>query len=500
MSAVGPRALLYPESTVPPESSVSPEESASPDTLATPPTRATLLTRRALLGRAVLGTQVLLLAACGGDDEDDAEQPRAAPTAPQAAVPPAREPTTLTVASMLFEFTAVVDRAVDEWNSSELPGATETIRLERLTIQTSSQQGPQEFHEHLRERVQAFLAERESAGMPLDLLMVNRLFDFPWAFRSGIIQPLDRLLQQDGNDPLARFLPPALELVRFRGQMMALPVSLGAGVTRFNPRHFEDAGLPVPDIGWSREEFIAAALRLTQDTDNDGKIDSWGFRPIDNFVNWLPFVLQEMDRDVVDLNTGEAHLTDPAALRGLQFWDDLGRKHGIMPHGADVTADLFRFPFWNRHPSVFFYYFASPGSVFAGKQAPLPAGPRDVTPLMLGASLAIPASARDTALAYTALVPLASYLGERFLLPPVISGQEYIENPQSGYINLLLPEFERQLALHTLKTARPSPLASSFTMLFQLFEKLTLPLARGEMVVEQAAQEAQNWLQAYLNR
>ena len=473
--------------------------SSIPETVANPPTTAETLTRRTVLGRALLGAQVLLLAACGGDDEDDAEQPRAAPTAPQAAVPPAREPTTLTVASMLFEFTAVIDKAVAEWNRGEFPGASEDIRLERLTIQFSSRQQGLEFLQHVQERVQAFLAERESAGTPLDLLMVNRLFDFPWAFRSGIIQPLDRLLQQDGNDPLARFLPPALELVRFRGQMMALPVSLSAGVARYNPRHFADANLPVPDTGWTREGFVAAAQRLTQDTDNDGKVDNWGFRPIDNFMNWLPFVLQELDRDVVDLNTGEVRLTDPAALRGLQFWDDLGRVHGIMPHGAEVTADLYSFPFWNRHPSTFFYYFASPASISTGRQAPLPAGPRDVTPLYLGASLAIPAGARDTAQAYAALVPLASYLGERFLLPPVISGQEYIEKPQSGYINLMLPEYDRQLAFHVLETARPSPLGSSFTMHFQLFEKLSLPLARGEMVVEQAAQEAQNWLQAYVN-
>ncbi len=465
------------------------------------PTLARKVTRRTWLGYALLGAQAVALAACGGDDdEDDAQQPRTAPEAPQASVPkPARETTTLTLASMLVEFGSVVGKAVDEWNRGEFPGASEEILLERLTIQISSRQGPLESLEHIQERVQAFLAERESAGTPLDVLMVNRLFDFPWAFRSGIIQPLDRLLQQDGNDPLAKFLPPALDLVRFRGQMMALPVSLGAGVARYNPRHFADADLPVPENGWTREGFIAAAQRLTQDTDNDGKVDSWGFRPIDNFVNWLPFVMQETDRDVVDLNTGEVRLTDPAALRGLQFWDDLGRVHGIMPHGADVTADLYSFQFWNRHPSTFFYYFASPASISTGKQAPLPTGPRDVTPLYLGASLAIPASARDAAQSYAALVPLASYLGERFLLPPVISGQEYIEKPQSGYINLMLPEHDRQLAFHALQTARPSPLASSTMMQFQLFEKLTLPLARGEMAVEQAAQEAQNWLQAYVN-
>ena len=119
--------------------------------------------------------------------------------------------------------------------------------------------------------------------------------------------------------------------------------------------------------------------------------------------------------------------------------------------------------------------------------------------MYLGASLAIPASARDAAQSYAALVPLASYLGERFLLPPVISGQEYIEKPQSGYINLMLPEHDRQLAFHALQTARPSPLASSTMMQFQLFEKLTLPLARGEVAVAQAAQQAQAWLESYLS-
>ena len=80
--------------------------------------------------------------------------------------------------------------------------------------------------------------------------------------------------------------------------------------------------------------------------------------------------------------------------------------------------------FWIRHPGVFFYYFLSPGSMTLGKQAPLPSGPRDLTPLTLGAALAIPANARDAAQSYEALAPLALYIGEHLLLPPVISGTE----------------------------------------------------------------------------
>ena len=489
MSAMRPRSLSCP-----------PTSATPPTTPGLPPTSARIFTRRTWLGCVLLGAQVVALAACGGDDEDDAQQPRAAPEAPQASVPKlAREPVTLTLGAMLVEFAPVVGKAIEQWNRGELPGASEGIQLQRITIRISPPREPLGTIEHVQAKVRGFLTEQESAGTPVDLLMVNRLFDFPWAFRSGIIQPLDPYLQQDRNEPLAKFMPSALELVRYQGRSMALPVAMNAGVTRYNPKHFDDAGLPVPDNGWTREEFIAAAQQLTEDTDNDGKVDSWGFRPDSFFVNWLPFVMQETDRDVIDLNTGEVRLTDPAALRGLQFWDELGRVHGLLPHGSEVAADHFDVSFWIRHPGIFFWYFISPGSMTLGKQAPLPSGPRDLTPLTLGAALAIPASARDAGQSYEALAPLALYIGEHLMLPPVISGQKYIEKPASGYIELMLPEYDRQLALHLLDTARPSPLASSSVMTIQLFEKLTLPLARGEMGLMQAAQQAQNWLESYLN-
>ena len=42
---------------------------------------------------------------------------------------------------------------------------------------------------------------------------------------------------------------------------------------------------------------------------------------------------------MIDLETGAVHLADPAALRGLQVWDELGRVHGIMPHGQEFQAN-----------------------------------------------------------------------------------------------------------------------------------------------------------------
>ena len=463
-----------------------------------------LVSRRELLGRTVLGVQILLLAACGGDDDnEEAEAPRAAPTAPQASVPKlASEPVTLRLASVQDQFAGVVDRSIVQWNEGGVPGAPEDALLERMGGPSPSVAPSRNILvivESAQAATRTFLTEQESAGTPPDLFLFNRFFDIPWVFRSGLVQPLDRYLQQDQTEPLENFLPSALELVRYQSQTMALPVALDVGVARYNPKQFTDAGIPLPDEGWTREDFVAAAQRLTEDKNSDGEVDAWGFRPVDSFANWLPFVLQELGEDVINLDTGAVRFTDPAALRGLQFWEELGRVHKVMPHGASVTADQFSADFTALLSGILFWAFLSPTYNLPGQQAPLPTAPQDVTPLMLSGALAIPSVATDADLSYEALRPLALNLGEHLLVPPVIAGQEFIENPSSEYLELALPEYERQLVLHLLDAARPSLLATSFIMTNQLFQSMVLPLARGEMDVGQAAQEAQNWLQSYLN-
>ena len=457
------------------------------------------MTRRGLLGRTLIGAQVLLLAACGGDDEDEAQQPRAAPEAPQASVPKvARDPVTLRLAAVLDRHGNSVGDAIERWNEGGVPGAPEDVRLQRVKIGIAWSPEPLALIERAQVTLRAFLSEQESAGIPPDLLMVNTFFDFPWVYGSGLVQPLDRYLQQDRTEPLGKFLPAALELVRYQSQTMALPVALDVGVARYNPKHFSSAGIPLPDKGWSREQFIAAAQQFTKDTDSDGIVDAWGFNPAKLFLGWLPFVLQELDEDVINLDTVAVRLTDSAALRGLQFWDELGRVHGIMPHGQTVTADHFDADFTTLLSGILFWIYLPPSNMLPGQQAPLPAGPRDVTPLAVSQAVAIPTVARDPALSYEVLRPFALHLGEHLLMPPVIAGQQYIKKPTTEYLELMLPPQDRELVFHLLDTARASPLASSLAMTIRLFDRLTLPLARGEADVAQAAQQAQDWLKSHL--
>lgn len=454
------------------------------------------MTRRDWLSRALLGTQILILAACGGDDKSEAPAPPREVKVPgEVKAGSVGAQRTVMLAELLTQ-NQVTAQAIRLWNEGDFPLAPQGVRLERSRIPLP---GPSSL-DQLQETLSTFLTSRAAAGMAPDLVTLGWR-DFPKTYASGYLQPLDRFAQQDGSNAIEQFTEEALQLGRFRNQMLVLPTVLTIGMARCLPNLFEAASHPLPDVHWTREEFVAVARQLTRDEDGDGKVDQWGFAALHRFPDWLPFMLQEGLEDVVDLNTGAVRLMEPAALRALSFWDELGRVHGVMPYGPEVTFE--ELSPWDslRQWKVAILFDLLPNDELSGSRryVPLPAGLQEVTPLILMEALGIPAVATDPELAYTTMLPLALYLGERSRIPSVTAGLQFIEKPDADHTNLYFPEDVRQRVLRALQTAKASHLASSDGMSNGLFDNLTWPLARGELSVEQAAQQAQNWLQSYLN-
>ena len=454
-------------------------------------------TRREWLGRALLGAQLLLLAACGGDDEDDDQEARAAPTAAQDAVPqPSKDKETLTLA--MFRRQGPMLEAIRHVNEGRVADVPANIELQDAELTFSSTGNL----EATQDAFAAALSASISAGTVPDLMVFAWQVDFPWLFKSNLLQPLDRFIQNDASQPLEQFFPQSVKLVRYQGQTMALPTRVTAGVAQYLPELFSQASVAPPQLGWTRDDFAAAAKQLTQDTNGDGTVDQWGFGVSHFYADWLPFVLHETGKDVIDLETGAVNLTDPAALRGLQNWDDLGRVHKIMRYGQEISSHPpgIRRPYRPSSTGILFETAFEISSTGDRETAPIPAGPMAGTPLMLFDVTAIPAGARDPDLFYSALVPLALHFGERSRLPTVKTSLEYITTPGSrDHLNLLFLEHQREVVIDTLNNAHPSYVASSNAINSWLLSNLTLPLARGEVTVEQAARQAQNWLQSYIS-
>ena len=129
---------------------------------------------------------------------------------------------------------------------------------------------------------------------------------------------------------------------------------------------------------------------------------------------------------------------------------------------------------------------------------PLPTGTRSTTPLVLAEALAIPNAAQGEDV-YEALVPMAHWIGERRVLPATTAGWQFIKKPDRDHFNLVFPEPIQDTLLHALNNAKASHVASSTGLSQALFNIVTYRLARGEVSVEQAIEQAQNWLQSYIN-
>ena len=201
---------------------------------------------------------------------------------------------------------------------------------------------------------------------------------------------------------------------------------------------------------------------------------------------------------VADLDTGEIGMDAPASVRGLTAWDELGRVHGILPYGPEVSVAKLRgyhdFLLRGMQFSYFFNYLPENWRLVT----PLPAGNRKTTPLALTEALAIPEAAQGER-AYEVLVVLAHWLGERRVLPATTAGWQYIKQPDRDHFNLVFLESIQDALLQALANAEASHVASSPGLSQALFNIVTYRLARNEVGIEQAIEQARDWLSGYVN-
>ncbi len=453
------------------------------------------MTRREWLARALLGAQVLLLASCGGDAEDEEPSDLAPPSRTGAGSDAVKESQQIKLAVLDNRDTIRdAENVIKEWEKGGIPGLPHETILTHVTMPIPAGDN---YADRATLGVRDFLAAGEAGGVTADVVWLPFYVDIMDLFMTRTLAPLDRWLQADTQKPLEAFVEEARRLVRVRGQTQALPIKIAPTVLEHNAVRFRRAKLAAPTHEWTWEDFIQAATQLTEDTDGDGAPDRWGFASLGWLPDWLPMLMQEGGM-VADLNSGKIGIDDPATFRALSAWDELGRVHGILPHGPDVTLDqLEAFKDYYERGMHFTPFFGHTPEPF-GYVTPLPSGASNTTPLSLVEALGMPPAAQGDS-AYAALVSLALWLGERRVLPTTKAGWQFVARPDGDHFDLVFPEPVKATALESMARAQASYVASGWKMSQWLHTNVTLPLARQEVTVEQAIQQATRWLQSYTN-
>lgn len=197
-----------------------------------------------------------------------------------------------------------------------------TSRSPGVQVEYISSQG----QNHL-EKLQAMLA----AGTPPAVFYLSP-GDTPTFAHGKLIRPLDDLIKRDRYDS-SDFFEKCLAQYFWKSKLYELPRGFGNQDVYYNTSMFDAGGLKSPpadwnDRGWTVDDFLDAALRLTRRSGSDVQV--WGWHQGRGLRQWGPWVWA-FGGEVLNKDGTRCLLDQPAALEGLQFLQNLIHRHRVMP-------------------------------------------------------------------------------------------------------------------------------------------------------------------------
>jgi multiple sugar transport system substrate-binding protein len=184
-----------------------------------------------------------------------------------------------------------------------------------------------------------------AGGTPPDaFILYQELVPINAAVERKLVYAIDDYIKADKYD-VESFLPQAIELNRWDGKLWALPRDYGNQNVYYNVDIFKKANVPLPptdweDTTWTFEKYLDTAQKLT--VVEGGRTQQWGILVNRAWRPWASFVYSNggvvVNKDGRGVAT-EVALTQPAAIEGLQFLQDLIYKHKVAPT-PDADADM----------------------------------------------------------------------------------------------------------------------------------------------------------------
>jgi len=162
---------------------------------------------------------------------------------------------------------------------------------------------------------------------------------------NGVLRDLMPYIERDPEFNLEDFFENVVAIARRGERLYAIPLDFTPMVMYYNKRLFDEAGVPYPRPGWSWDEFLDAARRLTVFPPDGGPPLQYGF----NFENHMPFWvlwLWTNGGDVLDPSGRQAsgNFDSPRSIEAVRFLVDLMTTWHVAPHPKEVLtagADLF---------------------------------------------------------------------------------------------------------------------------------------------------------------
>ena len=202
---------------------------------------------------------------------------------------------------------------------------------------------------------QTKLATSFAGGTPPDVFLINYRRFGQYAAR-GALEPLGPYF--DASDTLSedQFYDVPMDAFRYRGgDLVCIPQNVSSLVIYVNTDLFEEYGIDVPYDGWTLEEFVEAAVAMTQDFDNDGVKEIHGLAVDPSIIRYAPFIWGNGGEIVDDVdNPTTLTLDTPEALEAINWFISLGQTgYGVTPSEAESLAEDDQTRFMNGRAAMY---------------------------------------------------------------------------------------------------------------------------------------------------
>ncbi|MGH2641901.1 MAG: ABC transporter substrate-binding protein [Actinomycetota bacterium] len=188
-----------------------------------------------------------------------------------------------------------------------------------------------------RDELIARLGTSIAGGEPPDLFLMNYRFYGQFAARDAL-EPVGPFLDASSALSAGDFFDTAMTPFQWDGEQMCLPQNVSSLVVYYNADLFEAAGVPLPASGWSWDEMVDAAERLTRDDDGDGTVDVYGLGVDPEIIRVAPLIWSNGGTLVNDETSPTRFALDGPAVAALERFLDL-RTRGVTPTDEEAEAE-----------------------------------------------------------------------------------------------------------------------------------------------------------------
>ena len=144
---------------------------------------------------------------------------------------------------------------------------------------------------------------------------------------------------KDSNFDPSIYLPGLLDPGKVDGKQYLLPKDYSPLAVYYNKKLFDAATVPYPKDGWTWDDLLATAQKLTM-KDAAGKVTQWGIQLPAAWTTGFEYWVAAAGGSLIskDGKSFIGAMDSPEVARAVQFYADLYNKYQVAPQPADMNA------------------------------------------------------------------------------------------------------------------------------------------------------------------